>query len=141
MIRADGRQRELVKLSSVKHVGGGVYYYRCKQSKSLGRPRHLGCLDAARLVLVPGTGVAQAAPAGAFARPTQLGGQVLFGNLFGQLRLETLAEDGNLGDGDLVEPGLDERPNGGEEVGSLARAGQQQRRGQRTTRSKAATGA
>lgn len=43
----------------------------------------------------------------------------MLGNLFGQFRLETLAEDRDLGDGDLVEPGLDERPDGGKEVGRV----------------------
>lgn len=72
-----------------------------------------------RSLLVPRTSIAQAAPSRAFTGSTQLGGQVLFGDLLDEFRLEAFAEDRNLGDGDLVEPRLDERPDGGEEVGGL----------------------
>lgn len=58
--------------------------------------------------LVPRTSVAQTASTGTLASPAQLGWQVGLGDLLVKLGLVTLSEDGDLGDGNLVEPGLDE---------------------------------
>ena len=59
-------------------------------------------------VLVPRTSVTQTASTGTLASPTQLGWQVSLGDLLVKLGLVALSEDGDLGDGNLVEPGLDE---------------------------------
>ena len=70
---------------------------------------------------VPRSCIAQAAAAGARALASEVGGQVFGRDLLEQFRLVAFPQDGDFGDGDLVEPGLDEGPDGGEEVGSLKR--------------------
>jgi hypothetical protein len=107
------RARQIRSIASASHPSSQMNPLPRPTNSTPGRKRR------PRSLLVPRTSIAQAAPARAFTRSTQLGGQVLFGDLFDEFRLEALAEDRDLGDGDLVEPRLDERPDGGEEVGGL----------------------
>lgn len=71
--------------------------------------------------LVPRSRIAQAAPARTGASPAEVLRQVLGRNVLLQLLLVVLAEDVDLADGGFVEPGLDEGPDGGEEVRGLWR--------------------
>lgn len=68
---------------------------------------------------VPGAGVGEGAAADALAGAAEVLGQVLGGDVLGELLLVVFAEDVDLLLGSLVEPGLDERPDGGEEVRSV----------------------
>jgi hypothetical protein len=70
---------------------------------------------------VPRSSIAQAAATSARALASEVGGQVFRRNLLEQFGLVVFPQDGDFGDSDLVEPGLDQRPDGGEEVGSLER--------------------
>jgi hypothetical protein len=108
-----GRARQIRSIASASHPSSQMNPLPRPTNSTPGRKRR------PRSLLVPRTSIAQAAPSRAFTGSTQLGGQVLFGDLFDEFRLEALAEDRDLGDGDLVEPRLDERPDGGEEVGGL----------------------
>lgn len=65
---------------------------------------------------MPWASVGQRAATGATAGTTKVLGEVLGGNVLEELSLVVLAENVNLALGSLVEPGLDERPDSGEEV-------------------------
>lgn len=68
---------------------------------------------------VPWSGIAQTAATSARALASEIGGQVFGRDLLEQFGLVVFPQDGDFGDGDLVEPGLDQGPDGGEEVWSL----------------------
>ena len=71
------------------------------------------------LLVLPGTRIAQAAPAGALARPAKVLGEVLCGDLREELFLVRAADDLDLAYGDFVEPGLDDGPDGAERPGRV----------------------
>jgi hypothetical protein len=71
------------------------------------------------LLRIPRPGIAQTAPSSARALAAEIGRQVFRGDLLEQFGLVVFPQDGDFGDGDFVEPGFDEGPDGGEEVGRL----------------------
>jgi hypothetical protein len=71
------------------------------------------------LFFLPGTLIAQATPARALARPAKVLGEVLCGDLREELFLVRAAYDLDLADRDLVEPGLDDGPDGAERPGRV----------------------
>jgi hypothetical protein len=70
---------------------------------------------------VPRSSIAQTAATSARALASEVGGQVFGRDLLEQFGLVVFPQDGDFGDGDLVEPRLDQGPNGGEEVRGLER--------------------
>jgi hypothetical protein len=50
---------------------------------------------------------------------TKISWQIVFPDLLEEVGFETFTEDGDLGDGDFIEPWFNETPDGGEEVWSL----------------------
>lgn len=71
------------------------------------------------LLLAPGAHIAHVAAAGALAGAAELLGEVLGRDLGEQLLGVAAAEDVDLGDGDGVEPGLDDVPDGAEAPGRV----------------------
>ena len=57
---------------------------------------------------VPRSRVAEVAPLGTLARPSEIGRKVLFRDVLDELGLVLAAEDVDLSDGGLVQPRLDE---------------------------------
>ena len=100
-------QEHLMRELSWSTVWKGILY---KKKRASLRKVVSNRTQSARLtsVLVPRTSVTQTASTGTLASPTQLGRQVGLGDLLVKLGLVALSEDGDLGDGNLVEPGLDE---------------------------------
>lgn len=76
------------------------------------------------LIRVPRSGIAQAAASNTRALASEIGGQVFGRDLLEQFGLVVFPQDGDFGDGDLVEPRLDQGPDGGEEVRGLRREGE-----------------
>lgn len=74
------------------------------------------------LLRIPGSRIAQTASTGAGTLAAEIGRQVFGGDLLEQFGLVVFPQDGDFGDGDFVEPGFDEGPDGGEEVGGLEEA-------------------
>jgi hypothetical protein len=68
---------------------------------------------------IPGSRIAQTTAAGTRTLASEIGRQVFGGDLLEQFGLVVFPQDGDFGDGDFVEPGFDEGPDGGKEVGCL----------------------
>lgn len=61
---------------------------------------------------VPRSGIAQTTPARAITLAAEIDGKVFLGDLLEQFLFVVFTQDGDLGDGDFVQPGLDEGPDG-----------------------------
>lgn len=108
---SDGRLGGRGSLGSGRGGGGGS----SRGSISLLLP--LG--GTSPLLLAPRTHVAHVAATGALAGTAKLLGEVLSGHLPEELLAVTAAEDVDLGNGDGVEPSLDDVPDGAEAPGRV----------------------
>lgn len=112
--RLGGGRGSSSSLGSRRGSGGGS-----SNGRSIGVGLLLPLGGTSPLLLAPGAHIAHVAAAGALAATAELLGEVLGRHLREELLGVAAAEDVDLGDGDGVEPGLDDVPDGAEAPGRV----------------------